>query len=214
MIFDAKGLPSGIVRKQVATQIILEKIKTRLFEASKQIEPLGGINYAANQIFRLGSYNTVEEMCELINAIIMNSQKLLNVIKYSPAGIYVADNKGIIIFVNKAFTNYHELDTSYFINNRVEELEHQGIFRPIITPMIIRTGRKTTILQHVRNNTGDSTSWIVTGVPIFNENRILEMIVTNSHNIEEYDQLKRYAEKSSECHPPQDDEIVYFGGEM
>ncbi|MDR1136050.1 MAG: sigma 54-interacting transcriptional regulator [Clostridiales Family XIII bacterium] len=219
LIVDDEGRPCGSVRRVAAVQALFEDVIRRLSAAAKQIEPLGGDEYAGNWIFRLPAYHTSDEMSRLIDAISDNNAKLLKILKYSADSIFVADGKGVAVFANNAFDKPAGLDRSKYINVRADELEKQGHIKPSLTPMIIREGKSITILQEVLNRFGRVTQWIVTGVPILNDHGAIEMIVTNARSIEEYEQLKHYVEKTrgkTFTRPVvrDDDKIICFGGQM
>ncbi|MDR1246572.1 MAG: sigma 54-interacting transcriptional regulator [Clostridiales Family XIII bacterium] len=220
LVTDADGLPVGTARKQRAAEAFLEEIMGRLSNIAEHMEPLGGDDYAGNLIFRRGSYNTAEDICGLIDAIAENNAKLLKILKFSSDSIFVADGKGVAIFVNNAFTKPSGAAKSYFNNLKVEELEIRSLVRPAITPMVIRAGKSITIMQQVTDKkTGLEAPWLVTGVPIFDGNGAIEMVVTNAKNVEEYERLKRYVENANkepfeQPAPPGSNKIVCFGGQM
>ncbi|MDR2132898.1 MAG: sigma 54-interacting transcriptional regulator [Clostridiales Family XIII bacterium] len=219
LVLDAEGRPAGVAHRRTAAGLLLEELAKRLSEAAKRAEPLGGEAYAKNRIFYLDSHNTADELCELIDAIAENEAKLLKILKFSADSIFVADGEGVTIFVNDAFVNPSAAERSAYINVVAKEFERRGHITPSITPMIIREGKRLTILQDVVNKFGRTAQWITTGVPIFDESGALEMIVTNAKNIEEYEQLKQYLEKTRKKSvklPPARscEEIVCFGGRM
>jgi PAS domain S-box-containing protein len=219
-VTGADGLPIGAARKQRATEAFLEEITKRLSKIAERIEPLGGDGYAENQIFGRGAYNTAEDICGLIDAVADNNAKLMKILKFSADSIFVADGKGVAIFVNDAFTKPSGAAKSYFNNLKVEELEIRSLVRPAITPMVIRSGKTITIMQQVADKkTGRDAPWLVTGVPIFDDKGAIEMVVTNAKNVEEYERLKRYVENTGKDTSEQpalrnEDKIVCFGGRM
>ncbi|MDR2354658.1 MAG: sigma 54-interacting transcriptional regulator [Clostridiales Family XIII bacterium] len=219
LILDADDKPCGVVHRRTAMRRILERLVEKLAAAAKRAEPLGGEHYAKNRIFYRDAYHTATELCALIDAIAENEAKLLKILKFSADSIFVADGKGVTIFVNDAFVRPSADAASEYVNLPVGEFEHRGIIRPVITPMIIREGKTLTILQHVVNKAGRTMQWITTGVPIFDENGVPEMIVTNAKSIEEYERLKHYLGMTRERHftrsvPRAADEIVCLGGQM
>ncbi|MDR2088971.1 MAG: sigma 54-interacting transcriptional regulator [Clostridiales Family XIII bacterium] len=218
LILDAEGRPAGVAHRRTAERLLLESVILRLAETAKRAEPLGGPQYAGNQIFCRDSYHTAEDLCGLIDAIAENEAKLLKILKFSADSIFVADGKGVAIFVNDVFAKVVDAEKSEFINMPVAELKRKWNFKPSITPMIIREKKNVAIIQEIPNRLGHVTSWIVMGVPIFDKDGALEMIVTNAKNIEEYEQLRRYLEKVRErdcAHPlPHGGEIVFSGDRM
>ncbi|MDR1573459.1 MAG: sigma 54-interacting transcriptional regulator [Clostridiales Family XIII bacterium] len=219
LVTDAAGRPVGVARERTATRAILERLIERLTAVARRTEPLGGEHYAANRIFYRDVYRNASDLLDLVNAIAENSAKLLKILKFSADSIFVADGKGDTIFVNDAFVKPSAAEKSEYINARAGEFERRGHITPAITPMIIREGKSLTVLQHVVNKFGRTMQWITTGVPIFDENGALELIVTNAKNVEEYEQLKRYLEKTRDgafVRPALQSgaEIVCFGGRM
>jgi PAS domain S-box-containing protein len=219
LIHNAAGRPVGIVRKRVAVRAFLDRIVERIVGVARRTEPLGGENYAKNRIFYRSAYHTAKDLCDLIDAIEKNNAKLLKILKFSDDSIFVADDNGVTIFVNDAFTKPSGAKKSEFVNVSVAELERRGRFKPSLTSMILREKKRLTILQRVPNRLNRVLPWMVTGVPIFDENGAIEMVVTNAKSIEEYEQLKRYLKKtqndaSAQSVPQNGEAIVCLGGRM
>jgi transcriptional regulator with PAS, ATPase and Fis domain len=219
LVREAAGKPTGVARRQTATRAILERLIECLTAAARRTEPLGGEHYAANHIFYRDAYHTAEDLCELVDAIAENGAKLSKILKFTSDSIYAADGKGVTIFVNDTFMKVSEMGKSKFINVSVMELERQGFFKPSVTSIVLREKKSLSVLQQVPGRLNRVLPWIVTGVPIWDGNGEIEMVVTNAKNVEEYEKLKRHLEKTRDgafVRPAlqSGDEIVCLGGRM
>lgn len=80
-------------------------------------------------------------------------------------GIFITDHTGNILFANQAYLTLTELKLDQLINHSIQDLVNEGIFSRSVSLEVIKTIKKKTILQSLKNG----KELLVTGQPIFNE---------------------------------------------
>ncbi|MEH7502782.1 sigma 54-interacting transcriptional regulator [Neobacillus drentensis] len=102
--------------------------------------------------------------------------------------ILVTDIDGIILRVSEATEGIYNMKPQEMIGRSVYELEKEGVFTPILTPLVIKEKKKVTLVQ----TTIDGEKLLVTGIPVFDPNNNLVRIVSYSHDITELLNMKKY----------------------
>ncbi|WP_408011461.1 sigma-54 interaction domain-containing protein [Pseudalkalibacillus sp. A8] len=109
--------------------------------------------------------------------------------------ILVTNVKGIILKVSEATCKIYGVNSEELIGKSVYDLEKEGLFTPLATPMVIKQRKKVTFIQ----TTNDGKRLLVTGVPVFDKMGVLVRIVSYSHDVTELIEMKKYlAEMESE----------------
>ncbi|WP_235846503.1 sigma-54 interaction domain-containing protein [Neobacillus drentensis] len=102
--------------------------------------------------------------------------------------ILVTDTDGIILKVSAATEGIYNMKSNEMVGRSVYELEKEGVFTPILTPLVIKEKRKITLVQ--TTNTGEKL--LVTGIPVFDASKELVRIVSYSHDVTELLNMKKY----------------------
>ncbi len=102
--------------------------------------------------------------------------------------ILVTNTDGIILKVSEATEGIYNLKSNEMVGRSVYELEKEGVFTPILTPMVLKEKKKITIVQ----TTNDGKKLLVTGIPVFNQENQLVRIVSYSHDITELLNMQKY----------------------
>ncbi|WP_163100502.1 sigma-54 interaction domain-containing protein [Peribacillus alkalitolerans] len=102
--------------------------------------------------------------------------------------ILVTNVDGIIVKISEGTGKIYGVESDSLIGKSVYDLEAQGLFTPILTPMVIKEKKKITFVQ--TTNTGKKL--LVTGIPVFDQNGDLFRIVSYSHDITELADLKSF----------------------
>ena len=122
--------------------------------------------------------------------------------------IFVTDGEGNVLFVNPASIAINELDVDNIVGRNVRELMADGYFGESSTLKVLEEKDTVSLLQHLKHD----KKVVATGVPIFDENGKVEMVITTSQDIDvvnelletldeqekEIDLLKRQLQKSSD----------------
>ncbi len=102
--------------------------------------------------------------------------------------ILVTNVEGIILKVSEVTGKIYGVESDSLIGKSVYDLEAQGLFTPILTPMVVKENKKITFVQ----TTNKGKKLLVTGIPVYNEQGELYRIVSYSHDITELAQYKEF----------------------
>lgn len=100
--------------------------------------------------------------------------------------ICVADNKGNLIYCNKAFEKNYGIKKEDMIGKNVKLLSEKGYSTIGAIPQVLIT-KKTSSIEQL-TNTGKKL--VLTATPIFDKNGEIEFIVENTRDITELNQIK------------------------
>lgn len=107
--------------------------------------------------------------------------------------ILVTDRNGIIVKVSEGTGMVYGVKASDLMGRSVYELEKEGLFTPLATPLVVKEKKRVTFVQ-----TGpDGRKLLVTGLPVFNDSGELVRIVSYSHDITELMEIKAGMEEMS-----------------
>ena len=104
--------------------------------------------------------------------------------------ICVSDDKGIIIYCNKAFEENYGLKKEDILGKNVSFLEDSGYLTKSPIPIVLKTKTKFSLEQ----DTQTGKKLIITATPIFDENGHLEFTVENCRDITELNNIKNKLE--------------------
>jgi len=104
----------------------------------------------------------------------------------SPDEIFVTDGQGITLRVNSACERLYGVPRSYLVGKNVKELESEGIFFPSITPRVLKSRKRVTVVQDTRSG----RKILAIANPVFDDSGNLIRIVTNSRDVSEFYDLK------------------------
>ncbi|HBE9317574.1 TPA: sigma 54-interacting transcriptional regulator [Clostridioides difficile] len=104
--------------------------------------------------------------------------------------ICVSDDKGIIIYCNKAFEENYGLKKENILGKNVSFLEDSGYSTKSPIPIVLKTKTKFSLEQ----DTQTGKKLIITATPIFDENGNLEFTVENCRDITELNNIKNKLE--------------------
>ncbi|UFJ39641.1 sigma 54-interacting transcriptional regulator [Brevibacillus humidisoli] len=102
--------------------------------------------------------------------------------------ILVTNTEGIILKVSEATGSIYDVNSEDLIGKSVYDLEKEGLFTPLATPIVIKNRKKTTFIQ----TTQTGKKLLVTGIPVFDPNNDLVRIVSYSHDVTELLEMEKY----------------------
>jgi len=108
--------------------------------------------------------------------------------------ILVTNLEGIIVSVSEMTGQIYDIDAKDLIGKSVYDLEKEGMFTPIVTPMVIKEKKKITVVQ----TTSKKKKLLVTGIPVFNPEGELTYVVSYSHDVTELMNVKQYLQAMEE----------------
>ncbi|MCM3719204.1 sigma-54 interaction domain-containing protein [Fictibacillus phosphorivorans] len=102
--------------------------------------------------------------------------------------ILVTNIDGIILKVSEVTGKIYGVESESLIGKSVYDLEAQGLFSPILTPMVVKENKKITFVQ----TTNKGKKLLVTGIPVYNDKGELYRVVSYSHDITELIKYKDF----------------------
>ncbi|MED3564354.1 sigma-54 interaction domain-containing protein, partial [Bacillus xiapuensis] len=124
----------------------------------------------------------------------LNMETLIKILDYSSDEIFVLDKNRKIIYVNEACKKHYGLNKEEVLGKTSEELFNEGYWYPSIFPDILErkepiTMKQTTIL---------GAELLTSVVPILNDNKEVELIVTTARELQSYNLLKVIEKNSNQ----------------
>lgn len=102
-------------------------------------------------------------------------------------GIYVTDEKGFTLRINKAYSEMSGISKEEVQARHVSELMHKGYFDHSLTLEVLKSKKKVSILQKIKNG---NQIWLATGNPVFDNHGKLVRVVNTMFDMTELNQLK------------------------
>lgn len=102
--------------------------------------------------------------------------------------ILVTNIDGTILKVSEATGKIYGVSSESLLGKSVYDLSAQGMFNPIATPMVLKEKKKITFVQ----TTNKGKKLLVTGIPVFNEERKIYRVVSYSHDVTELLEMKKF----------------------
>ena len=94
--------------------------------------------------------------------------------------IFVSDGNGDVLFVNPASIEINELDIENIIGRNVKDLQNEGYFSESSTLNVLKERKPVSVLQTLKNG----KRIIASGVPIYDDEGDIEMVITSSQDID------------------------------
>ncbi|GLB59984.1 sigma-54 interaction domain-containing protein [Cytobacillus sp. NCCP-133] len=123
-----------------------------------------------------------------MNSFFMDWNCEKEVISSMEEDIMVTNSEGIIIKVSKGSGSHYGVDPESLLGESVYELERKGVFKPAITPEVLKKKKKVILVQKA----GAGKKILITGIPVFNETGKIEYIVSYSYDVSELLVIKEY----------------------
>lgn len=156
-----------------------------------------------------------EKLVEKICILAENNERLWKVLNYSSNSIIVTGKDGKILHIDGVFEEGSGVSAKSLIGKPVIEMEERGI-KPCVSAMALYEKCKRTVLQ---TSPKDNANWVCTGVPVFDRDGEIDMVVTNSINIDEISNIHTYLKEKKEKMLPgkaimDEGELLYSSANM
>lgn len=119
------------------------------------------------------------------------NQEMNAIIESSYDGIFVSDEEGKTLRLNRAFARFLNKPIESLIGIDSKKLEEKRIIYPSLSYLVLKEKRRLTLIQE----TSTGKKLLSTGTPIYDEEGNVSRVVINSRDLEE---LKRLNEESHE----------------
>lgn len=182
----------------------MNKITTDEYEAifnelKKKVEgyrnSINQIEFARCECIKLDKdIDSPKILLDMISNIIDTSKELNQIIEQSPTSIYVADEEGNTIRVNKTFSELTGVDRANLLHKNTSQIEAENVFMPSVISIALKEKRRVMIPQVVRNDYGEN-DFVVAGTPILDENGKIFRVITNSMLNGEIQSISDYLNK-------------------
>lgn len=129
-----------------------------------------------------------------LNSMREHNRELDSIIEAFSDGIYISDEKGYGIRVNKAYEQITGLTSKELINKDLAEIVAKGIISKSSTLKAIEKKKPITYTQKYKDN----KELLVSSNPIFNDEGELYRVVTTARDITELNQLQKRLSESDE----------------
>jgi PAS domain S-box-containing protein len=104
----------------------------------------------------------------------------------SICGTSVIDGSGQVLYANQALQKLYQLTAEDFVGKNISELVKRGIFNMSVAQKIFVLKKPVSIMQEISSG----IKCLTRGVPVFQNNGEIKMIVVNSHDVTELYLLK------------------------
>lgn len=115
-------------------------------------------------------------------------QDMLSIIEGMHDNVAIVDKNGVLRWVSHCFERTYGIQGKQVVGRTTYELEKEKIFSPSVAALVLKTKRMTTVTETAR----DGQYHIVTGIPIYDENGEVSLIV--SFSVDTRYSLKLYDE--------------------
>ncbi len=128
----------------------------------------------------------------------LDSYKTLNrqletIFNASSDGIWVCDGQGVVISINRASEMLNGIRKKDVIGQNINDLVEHKIFDPSVTSMVMASGRRQTVMQHVAKT---DRYLLATGTPSIDNSGNIALIVVNERDMTELNILREQFEQS------------------
>ncbi|HIQ35574.1 MULTISPECIES: sigma-54 interaction domain-containing protein [Acinetobacter] len=114
-----------------------------------------------------------------LNEIGISKKMFISIVDAIDDGVFITDEKGIIIFVNNGYLQLTGLSRENLLNIPIQSLVKQGVISRSVSLDVIKTHQEKTLLQSLKNG----KELLVTGHPVFNEEKKLIAVITSVRDI-------------------------------
>ncbi|MDJ0986556.1 MAG: sigma 54-interacting transcriptional regulator [Desulfobacterales bacterium] len=116
------------------------------------------------------------------------------VFESSSDGIWICDKNGRVVLINRASERLGGIKREDIVGTKVSDLvKKKRLYSNYVTDEVIETKRVVSQLQHVRNT---KKTVLCTGIPVFDRNDKLSMVVINERDITQLEALKVQLEET------------------
>ena len=129
--------------------------------------------------------SVLEEITRKMQSFQQLSRQLDVIINSSCDGLWISDEKGVVIRINSASERINRIRANQVVGRSMEEIVAEGLVDRSVTLEVLKTKSVVNMLQRTRAG----RKLIVTGTPVFDEQGRLTLVVTTERDITEIDRL-------------------------
>lgn len=137
-------------------------------------------------------YKGASEMNLLnLNPTTRTIDQLITVLEYVPDGIYLVDPKGFTLYVNAAYERLSGFNRKELVGRYMGDLVKEGYINQSASLLVLEQKETVSIMQKL----GGKKDAMVTGMPVFDEDGQIELVVASVRDITKLNQLKDELER-------------------
>lgn len=122
--------------------------------------------------------------------------------------IHITDGKGKILFVNEAYTRTTGITWDECVGRTVAEIEAEGkLYKGSVTERVLATKERVDSIATIFSLDKEV---LVTGIPVFNDDGEIIMVVTNTRDFPELKMLEKQLQNIEEEHRRTQEELAYL----
>ena len=130
------------------------------------------------------------------------------VCEYNYDPIHVTDGEGNILFINEAYSRVTGIRPEVYVGRNIFDVEREGVlYKGSVSEQVIRTGKPVNNIARIH---GKGIDVLVTGVPIFDEDGEIEMVVANTRDISGLKDMERELQSLTEERKKAEEELAYL----
>lgn len=149
-------------------------------------------------------YNENIEECSDLQRLRLMNEELGSIIESLDDGVYVTDNEGFTLNINKAYTYITGLAKEEVIGRNVKELVQQGIFEDSSTIMALKENRTISLVQTIKGN----KKVLITSNLISDQNGNIQKVVTNVRDVTKLYKLQSELQETKKLTDAYQKEII------
>ncbi|SHN80342.1 sigma 54-interacting transcriptional regulator [Desulfitobacterium chlororespirans] len=193
------------VEEVIPNTSLLEILKTGKAENNQKMH-LGNSEVISNRgpIFKegiivgaIGVFQDISDF-EALSLELDNVKEINNdldaIIESVADGIVVGSSDGVILRANSAYLQITGIQEKEFVGKNVRELINQGYMNKSVTEMVFRTKSRVNVVD-IRSG----KELLMTGAPVFNEEKEVTRVVTIVRDISELTELKGKLEQAEDA---------------
>jgi len=144
-------------------------------------------------VFPMKDINAFEQAARQLESYKRLNKQFETVFNASSDGIWVLDNTGTIIDVNRTAQEYIGIKAEDVIGKNIEYLVENGYMDKAVTPEVLSSKREVNLLQYVHKT---KKYILATGTPAFDEDGKISLVVVNERDMTRLNELLEQLEET------------------
>jgi PAS domain S-box-containing protein len=189
----------------------LFKIEKLLKHTIKDLEKIEAIE-VDDLTFRILNYynNLVKQQRESVKNAFKWNDKEIDAFSIGDAiadGICLVDNNGIVVAINKGYTEITEINEDEIVGMNIQHLVGKEYFTDAVSMLVVEKKKKVTALSTIMRN---NKKVLITGNPFFDDNGEVSQVMTVMRDLTELIKARDELEKSEENNEKYLNELEYL----
>lgn len=148
--------------------------------------PLFSHGEVVGALASLHEISELEQISSELMSVKLLTEELEGIIDSAFDGIYVTDNKGVTVRVNKSYERITGLKREEVVGRSMYELVEKKVFDQSTSIRVLETGKPATLIQKIRNG----ATVMVSGNPLRDADGSITRVVTTVRDLTELNRLR------------------------